>query len=451
MSPEIYRQFGLTPPGEIPRHELDEMWKRLPSLVESMLTPGLGWTEEDRRYIGRVYHQFVEGATDWVGPHMKLAQFLTALKVDNENYFTQRIWEAIGPTGAREYALSMGLWYENNYPKVVLDPTYAAALMSTKLNQDAADLVIPPWSAFMIELTDSPLTLWTRKAVQVKVDHIFVHTKQNGFSMTALAGQWDLLSLGTATKADFARDDAEKVEEFLSEHKQALEDLDRSKLLLSLKEEEVGIEEELASMGPAVTQRDLDLLNERLKTVKNQEELEKARDLLLKSRDEHVSRATKLRQSAENLKARANVLEQEGVVLDKSLAAAFMHLNGRLLPLVQRLVAGTCLAMSDPKNIKQRKPQPSRKHSLYKARRGLPLVRVFEVGRPLKVDCRPAITEFLKGRRSSVKNVQTLVRGHWKSQAHGPNHSLRKALHIEPYWRGDEDAPIRIRPHTLGA
>jgi len=368
MTSETFREFGLTPPGEVAREEIDRWWKRLAPMISCSLGPGLGWTEEDRRYIGKLYYHFVEGASDWVMPHLKLAQFLTALKVDNEAYFTKDIWTVIGPAAAREYNLSMGLWYENGYPKIVLDPKYASALMSTKLSQDVSDMIIPPWGAFMIELTDSPLTLITKHKTEVSVDHLFVHTKQGGFTMLALAGSWDLLGLGTASKEDLVKDEMGRIEEYLQQHQHTLSDIEEAQMSLA--------------------------------------------------------------------------------GFNRGEATEFMRSNARLMGLAQRLVAGVCLAMSDPRNVRQRKVVKT--HTIKdKARRGLPAVRVFDVGRPIKVDCRPTVIDFLKGRRGSVQNVQVLVRGHWKSQAHGPNHSLRKALHIEPYWRGPEDAPILTRPHII--
>lgn len=34
------------------------------------------------------------------------------------------------------------------------------------------------------------------------------------------------------------------------------------------------------------------------------------------------------------------------------------------------------------------------------------------------------------------------VRGHWRNQAHGPGHSLRKRMYVEPYIKGPEGAPL---------
>lgn len=45
-------------------------------------------------------------------------------------------------------------------------------------------------------------------------------------------------------------------------------------------------------------------------------------------------------------------------------------------------------------------------------------------------------------------HVRTLVQGHWRNQTHGPKHSLRKLMWINPFWRGpmevEESNPIRV-------
>lgn len=58
----------------------------------------------------------------------------------------------------------------------------------------------------------------------------------------------------------------------------------------------------------------------------------------------------------------------------------------------------------------------------------------------------PATTS---GRPGSPLLVRTLVEGHWRNQAYGPQHSLRKLIWIEPFWRGDDDAPESIPVHVV--
>ncbi len=77
-----------------------------------------------------------------------------------------------------------------------------------------------------------------------------------------------------------------------------------------------------------------------------------------------------------------------------------------------------------------------------------PLTTTVRISRPVKVDVRQALRSYLRGDRSGL-TVQLLVRGHWKNQPHGLGATARKFIHIEPYWRGPEEAPIAVRPHIL--
>jgi hypothetical protein len=121
----------------------------------------------------------------------------------------------------------------------------------------------------------------------------------------------------------------------------------------------------------------------------------------------------------------------------------------RLNLLIGRLILNICLAMSNKDNVK--KVGKAHKYKGNIRTSDEPLTRVFQVGKPLKLDCREALTDYIEGksRKGSAPSVQILVIGHWKMQAYGPKNSLRKHIHIEPYWRGPDDAPILVRPHEL--
>ena len=78
------------------------------------------------------------------------------------------------------------------------------------------------------------------------------------------------------------------------------------------------------------------------------------------------------------------------------------------------------------------------------ARRGLPGYLEFRYTRPIAIDLRNACREAMDKCHSPL-SIQTLVCGHWKMQAYGPGREKRKHIHIEPYWRGPEDAPVALR------
>jgi hypothetical protein len=81
-----------------------------------------------------------------------------------------------------------------------------------------------------------------------------------------------------------------------------------------------------------------------------------------------------------------------------------------------------------------------------------PTYHEYVVGRPVRVDLSQRLRDHIatasgkSGRRPSVQGV---VRGHWKNQPCGSGQSERRFIHVEPYWRGPEDAPIAVRPHII--
>lgn len=125
----------------------------------------------------------------------------------------------------------------------------------------------------------------------------------------------------------------------------------------------------------------------------------------------------------------------------------------RVIYLLGRLIVNVCLAMSDPTNVKSvgKAHRDWEKRSNQGSKRGSPepVVRIFQLGKPIKHDCREAVKQYIEGHRHKL-SVQVLVRGHFKTQRHGPKNSLVKLIWREPFWRGPEDAPIPVRTHVLG-
>jgi hypothetical protein len=130
-----------------------------------------------------------------------------------------------------------------------------------------------------------------------------------------------------------------------------------------------------------------------------------------------------------------NLVRSPAPILDQDERAAQM---------LSRLLLNACLAMSDPTAVRK-------VGKAHEWRIGSPLPkgpRVFELRRPVSVDCRQTIRQFISG-GSRIPAVQWLVRGHWRNQAYGIAHSQRRLTWIEPHWKGVEDAPLAIRPHNL--
>ena len=118
----------------------------------------------------------------------------------------------------------------------------------------------------------------------------------------------------------------------------------------------------------------------------------------------------------------------------------------RCLVMAKRLVAGLLLNLQHPPNFSVRtvaaRPKGLR-------REAEPEHRIVTVGKPLEVDCRAAVREYVehgtkRGRRGPP-TVQVMVRGHYKRQVCGVGRADRKIVWIEPFWRGNEAALIQTR------
>lgn len=74
----------------------------------------------------------------------------------------------------------------------------------------------------------------------------------------------------------------------------------------------------------------------------------------------------------------------------------------------------------------------------------------FLSARGRNADAEHPFCDYVAGRRGGKLSTQHMVRGHYKMQRHGEGGAQRKWIHVEPYWRGDENAPIAVRSHVLG-
>jgi hypothetical protein len=125
--------------------------------------------------------------------------------------------------------------------------------------------------------------------------------------------------------------------------------------------------------------------------------------------------------------------------------------DDRVNVMAVRLLLGTCLTMSDPAHVKRIPPGKGKGRSRSTAAKNLPNLDRYRLCRPVEVDVRDAVAEYLAGtRKGGAPTVRSLVRGHWRRQACGPHHSERKWVHVEPYWRGPDGAPIAVRDHKVG-
>ena len=133
------------------------------------------------------------------------------------------------------------------------------------------------------------------------------------------------------------------------------------------------------------------------------------------------------------------LLKLEYLTLHPEFCMDLTEEDKRMLVLIGRLIVGVCLTLSDPKKVREAKrTKKSKRNARGRGTASLPMTRNFVVGQPIKLRCRDTLKEWVKkGNRKGVSpNVQTLVRGHWKMQPYGPRNSLRKLIHLEPFWRG---------------
>lgn len=120
--------------------------------------------------------------------------------------------------------------------------------------------------------------------------------------------------------------------------------------------------------------------------------------------------------------------------------------EARIFQAVSRVVLGACMMMSVPGGLEECRRRARSKRF---RRGGPPSMTDLVLGNDVRIDVRTAVRDYVAHGGSSP-TVQSLVRGHWKYQPHGPKNSLRKLIHVEPYWRGPEDAPVVVRSHVLG-
>lgn len=118
----------------------------------------------------------------------------------------------------------------------------------------------------------------------------------------------------------------------------------------------------------------------------------------------------------------------------------------RCLALADRMVLGVLAELGSPDGQARLATAQGRASTRKRTPGSPPRAWTFVLKRDVRVDARGAVRDYVAG-SGTAPSVQVLVRGHWKRQRHGERHSLTKWIHVEPYWRGPEDAPIAVRAH----
>ena len=116
------------------------------------------------------------------------------------------------------------------------------------------------------------------------------------------------------------------------------------------------------------------------------------------------------------------------------------ELHRRVLQLLWRLVIAVEMEAAGLQYVSIRNAD-ARARRTSGARKIRPVT--YALMREVSVDCREAIGAYVAGRVPASPTVRTLVSGHWKRQAYGVELSLRRWIHVEPYWRGADANPDR--------
>jgi hypothetical protein len=124
----------------------------------------------------------------------------------------------------------------------------------------------------------------------------------------------------------------------------------------------------------------------------------------------------------------------------------------RCIPMLENLVRGACLALSDPSDWRKgdyygkASGSEIKKASKHKE---LPVGERYVLGHPVQIDLREEVLDHVRtGRVGGGSPTKLfLVRGHHRQQAHGHGRLQRKTIWIEPHWKGPEDARVLLRPH----
>jgi len=117
----------------------------------------------------------------------------------------------------------------------------------------------------------------------------------------------------------------------------------------------------------------------------------------------------------------------------------------RVWKVLGRLIGGVLLAIENAR-AESRTAYPHNPPRVRAGKRPEMQANTYKLGRPLKLDLRPQIREYLEGVHrggGGVPSVRTLVRGHWKKQVHGVGRALRKNIVVAPYYRGEGPTLIR--------
>lgn len=120
--------------------------------------------------------------------------------------------------------------------------------------------------------------------------------------------------------------------------------------------------------------------------------------------------------------------------------------------LLNNLVRGICLSVTDKKQERKGSWGRSTTGSVKKKKNEGPGIgeRYF-IGKPISIDLREELERIASGkhRMNSGPKFQFLVRGHFRNQPYGPGREKKRRQWIEPFWKGDEETRVLLRPYEI--
>ena len=142
--------------------------------------------------------------------------------------------------------------------------------------------------------------------------------------------------------------------------------------------------------------------------------------------------------------------EEEGDALYRNpLKTETSSRTKNAIVLVKRLIISTVCALTNADMI-EHVGHSSKGKSKKQRSSPVPTCNIYKIVAPVTLDLVKTVQDMQLGtKKGHVLTVQSMTAGHWRWQPHGPQHTLRKHIWIQPYWRGPEDAPIAVRPHIM--
>jgi hypothetical protein len=113
----------------------------------------------------------------------------------------------------------------------------------------------------------------------------------------------------------------------------------------------------------------------------------------------------------------------------------------RILILIRHYIAGLIIAYQ----VKSNWTYEGVRLSQVKKTRGVPPQhRYYVLGRKVRTDVREGVQRYVNGESHKSPSFQFVVRGHYRNQACGPNHSERRIIWIEPFWKPGKNPENKI-------